>query len=198
MPIKELLIASNNPGKIAEIQAILAPIPCLSQESLGLASVEETGLSFVENALIKARFLANVSSKPVLADDSGLIVEALNGEPGLHSARFAGSSATEKDNIKKLLDELKDIEDSKRQAYFYSVIVLLRHAKDPAPLIAWGRWDGFITQAPRGVQGFGYDPVFYLPTEGCTAAELAPELKNRLSHRAQALKALKKQLEECL
>lgn len=191
MSLKEIILASNNPHKIEELQAILAPVHCISQSCFGICEVEETGLSFVENALIKARFASRICNKPTLADDSGLVVRALHGEPGIYSARFSGKHATDKDNRDYLLKKLEHVPEDQSQAYFYCVIVLMQHAFDPTPIIVCGRWDGFITKQAAGDNGFGYDPIFYLPSYGCTSAELPAKIKNRISHRAQALEQLR-------
>ncbi|MGQ3892802.1 RdgB/HAM1 family non-canonical purine NTP pyrophosphatase [Legionella sp. CNM-4043-24] len=189
--MNEIILATGNAGKIAELEAILAPAHCISQSSLGIDSVEETGLSFVENALLKARHASRISNRPALADDSGLAVLALQGEPGIYSARYAGPDASDEDNITRLLDRLSQTADDQRQAYFYCAIALVQHANDPTPLIACGKVHGSITRKPSGSHGFGYDPVFYLPELGCTMAELATDVKNTLSHRARALQQLK-------
>ena len=194
--MKTLVLASHNAGKLVEMQEILADLPLqiTSAAELGLGDVEETGLTFVENALIKARHASRVTGLPALADDSGLIVDALGGAPGLYSARYAGSPTDDGANNAKLLQALDGLPESQRAARFYAVIVLLRHADDPQPLIAEGSWEGRILDAPRGHYGFGYNPVFLDPTQGLTAAELPPEQKNRISHRALALQALRERL----
>lgn len=192
--MNDVILATSNAGKIAELQAILTPIRGIGQNRLGIDSADETGLSFVENALIKARHASRLANKPALADDSGLVVAALNGQPGIYSARFAGEKASDQDNIHKLLDALLDTPDERRLAYFYCAIVLVQHANDPMPRIACGQVAGLIAREPSGTQGFGYDPVFYLPTHGCTMAELSSDIKNRISHRAQALQGLRQQL----
>lgn len=191
--MKELILATHNPGKIAELSAILAPIHCISQQDLGIESVEETGLSFIENAIIKARHASNISNKPALADDSGLVVKALHGQPGIYSARFAGVGATDKENVQKLLEQLAGIEDENRQAYFYCAIALVQFAKDPTPVLAIGQLNGYISRVPQGNSGFGYDPIFYLADHRCTLAQLPVETKNFISHRALALKQLRQQ-----
>jgi XTP/dITP diphosphohydrolase len=192
--MKKLVIASGNTGKLREIQAILAPLGCevLNQAALGIADAEEPHLTFIENALAKARHAAERASLPALADDSGVCVVALRGEPGVHSARYAGNSAgcEERDarNNDKLVAALAACTD--RRAYYYCAMVLVRHAADPQPLIGEGYWWGEISAHARGRNGFGYDPHFFLPELGKTAAELDPEHKNRLSHRGQALRQL--------
>ena len=194
--MKQLVLASHNAGKLVEMRQILAELPLqiTSAAELGLGDVEETGLTFVENALLKARAACLATGLPALADDSGLIVDALGGAPGLYSARYAGEPSNAQANNAKLLEVMRDVPDGQRSARFYAVIVLLRHAADPQPLICEGRWEGEITHAPRGHHGFGYNPVFLDPVYGLTAAEMEPALKNELSHRAQALQQLKQQL----
>ena len=157
---------------------------------------EETGLTFVENALIKARHAALITGLPAIADDSGLAVAALCGAPGIYSARYAGTKAKAHDNIKKILMELKDIPDENRHASFHCLLVFLSHAKDPTPLVCDGKWSGIILHSPKGENGFGYDPIFYVPEQKQTAAELSPSLKNQISHRGMALQSLLKLLPE--
>jgi len=187
----KLVLASNNPGKRREIEALLAPaIELVAQSALGIAEAEEPHASFVENALAKARHASRAAALPALADDSGLCVDALRGAPGVHSAYYAGreGSREERDarNNRRLLAELKD----DRRGYYCCLMVMVRHAEDPRPLIAEGIWRGEIARAPRGANGFGYDPLFLLPALGKTAAELSPAEKNRISHRALALRKL--------
>lgn len=198
--MKKLVLASGNAGKLEELRAMLAALPLqiVAQGELGVEDVPETGLTFVENALIKARHASAVTGLPALADDSGLIVDALGGAPGLYSARYAGSPTDAAANNAKLLQAMRDIPADRRQARFYAVIVLLRHPEDPQPLIAEGSWEGEITFAPRGNGGFGYNPVFLDPAHGLTAAEMSAELKNELSHRGKALAVLEKRLEPFL
>lgn len=192
----EFVLASNNRGKVRELNQLLAPsgLRLIAQGELGVGEVAETGLTFVENAIIKARHAATETGLPALADDSGLEVDALRGEPGIHSARFAGPGATDADNNAKLLELLREVPEAERSARFQCVLVWLRHAKDPTPLICQGTWEGRILDAPRGDRGFGYDPLFFVPGCGCTSAELDPETKNRLSHRGQALAQLLQRL----
>ena len=191
-----IVLASGNAGKLAELRELFAGsgIELVAQSALGVSEAEETGLSFVENAILKARHAARVTGLPALADDSGLCVDALDGAPGLTSARYAGRHGDSAANIARLLAALRDIADGHRGAHFIGMLALLHHAGDPAPLLAEGRWHGSILRAPRGERGFGYDPVFFDPQRGCSAAELDPALKNRISHRGQALAALRKQL----
>lgn len=195
--MKKFIVATGNAGKLSEIQQSFAAEhwQIQSQGELGIASVAETGLTFVENALIKARHVCQQTQLPAMADDSGLVVPVLNGAPGLYSARYAGESATDADNIRRLLTELHTFPNpEQREACFVSVMVYLRHAFDPNPIISYGQWAGRILSEPKGEAGFGYDPVFYVPETNCTAAELSVEVKNQLSHRGQALRHLKKRL----
>lgn len=194
--MQKLVLASGNAGKLREFREILAPqgFELIAQGELGIPDPDETGLSFVENALLKARHASERSGLPALADDSGLCVDALGGAPGLYSARYAGAHGDHPANIAKLLAELADRDDSERSAFFISVIALIRHPIDPAPLIAEGRWPGHILHAPRGSGGFGYDPVFLDPNSGLSAAELEPAHKHRISHRGRAVAQLLKAL----
>ncbi|MBQ4855403.1 RdgB/HAM1 family non-canonical purine NTP pyrophosphatase [Rhodanobacter sp. B2A1Ga4] len=195
---QRLVLASSNPGKLKEFNALLADsgFEVVTQASLGIADAEETGLSFVENALLKARHAARASGLPALADDSGLCVDHLHGAPGLYSARYAGRHGDNAANNTKLLRELDGLPTEQRGAFFICVLALLQHADDPAPLIAEGRWHGRVLDAPRGAQGFGYDPLFLPHGQTLGAAELEPTLKNRLSHRGQALVKLHDRLRE--
>lgn len=192
----KLVLASGNAGKLRELRALLegGGVTVHPQADFGVADVEESGLTFVENALLKARHAARATGLPALADDSGLCVDALGGAPGLYSARYAGAHGDAAANIAKLLDALRDVPDAQRGAHFHAVIVLLRHAEDPQPVIAEGSWHGRILRAPRGADGFGYDPVFLDPGHDRSAAELDPALKNRISHRGRAMAALKQRL----
>nr|WP_221301322.1 RdgB/HAM1 family non-canonical purine NTP pyrophosphatase [Pseudoxanthomonas broegbernensis] len=191
-----MVLASGNAGKLAELRALLEGTGAVlvPQGELGVEDIEETGLTFVENALLKARHAARLTGLPALADDSGLCVDALDGAPGLYSARYAGGHGDSAANIARLLDELAGLPPARRTARFHAVIVLLRHADDPQPLIAEGAWAGTILDAPRGAGGFGYDPVFLDPEHGLSAAELEPALKNRISHRGKALAVLQSRL----
>ncbi len=188
----KLVLASGNAGKLKELQAMLADLPLqiVPQRELGVGDVPETGLTFVENALIKARHACEATGLPALADDSGLIVDALDGAPGLYSARYAGSPTDDAANNAKLLEALRDVPAERRGARFYAVIVLLRHATDPQPLICEGSWEGRIIDEPRGTHGFGYNPVFLDEELGLTAAQMTPQQKNGRSHRARALQQL--------
>jgi XTP/dITP diphosphohydrolase len=183
----KLVLASGNPGKLREIRAVLASTELVAQSELGIAEAEEPHATFLENALAKARHASRAARLPALADDSGLCVEALGGEPGVHSAYYAGRDGTREErdarNNEKLLRSLA----AERKAYYCCVMVLVRHADDPRPLVAEGLWHGEIARAPRGANGFGYDPLFWLPELGRTAAELEPAHKNRISHRGLAL-----------
>ena len=191
-----LVLASSNRGKLDELSELLAPagFELIVQSELGVDDADETGSTFVENALIKARHAARISGLPALADDSGLLVDALAGAPGIHSARFAGEHGNATANNALLLEKLGDMPSNRRGAHFYCVLVLLRHADDPQPLIAEGNWHGRILDTPRGAQGFGYDPLFLPDGQTCSAAELEPGMKNRISHRGQALAALRGKL----
>ncbi|WP_371184790.1 RdgB/HAM1 family non-canonical purine NTP pyrophosphatase [Xanthomonas sacchari] len=192
----KLVLASSNAGKLEELHALLddVGVELIAQSTLGVSDADETGLTFVENALLKARHAARVTGLPALADDSGICVDALHGAPGLYSARYAGEHGNAQANIDKLLDALRDVPDAQRGAHFYCVLVLLRHAEDPQPLLVEGRWRGRIAQARAGTGGHGYDPVFLDPDHGQTAAEMPLALKNRISHRALALQQLKQRL----
>ena len=188
---EKIVLATGNTGKLREIREILADldIEIVSQSDLGIFGAEETGSTFVENALIKARHVASTSGLPAIADDSGLVVEALGGRPGVHSARYAGPDASDDDNIDRLLEELSGVDGDKRRAAFHCCACYVT-PDDTSSLIAEGRWEGLITRERRGSDGFGYDPVFYDPECGRTAAELGPELKNARSHRGMALTSL--------
>lgn len=190
--MQRVVLATNNPGKAREFNVLLADCgyEVVPQSVFNVESVEETGLSFVENAILKARHAARCTGLPAIADDSGIEVDALHGAPGIYSARYAGLAASDADNVVKLLAALDGVADAARTARFQCLLVYMRHADDPTPLICQGTWEGRITHAPRGEHGFGYDPVFYVPQQRCTAAELPPGEKNRLSHRAQALAQL--------
>jgi XTP/dITP diphosphohydrolase len=194
--VKRLVLASSNPGKIREFRELLAPLEfeVVPQGELGVAEAEEPHATFVENALAKARHASSHARLPALADDSGICVAALDGAPGVHSARFAGEPRSETRNNEKLVALLAD--ESDRRAHYYCVIVLVRHADDPEPLIAEGRWHGEVVATPRGAGGFGYDPHFLLPDLGRTAAELAPDEKHAVSHRGKALRRLLALLQE--
>jgi XTP/dITP diphosphohydrolase len=189
---KTIVLASSNAGKVREFNQLLGGlhIEVVPQSHFNVADAEETGLTFVENAILKARNAAQHTRLPAFADDSGLEVDALHGAPGIYSARYAGPKASDAENLEKLLALLKDMPEEKRGARFQCVLVYLRHALDPTPLICQGTWEGRILTTPRGANGFGYDPVFFVPTHACSAAELPAETKNALSHRGQALRQL--------
>jgi len=189
--MKDIILATSNKGKIKELADLLAPIHCIAQTDLGISSADETGLSFIENAIIKARHASLCAGKPALADDSGLVVPALNGKPGIYSARYAGINATDEDNIHLLLEKMSPLESKARAAYFYCAIALVQHEKDPTPMIATGLINGLITTSASGNKGFGYDPVFYIAEYECTAAQLPTAIKNTISHRAKALNQLR-------
>lgn len=190
--MRKIVLATGNPGKVREFNAVLTEleVEIVPQSAFAVPEVEETGLSFVENALLKARNAARHTGLPALADDSGLVVDALEGAPGIYSARYAGPEADDRANIAKLLAELGETPAEWRGARFHCALALLRHAADPMPLICQASWEGLITFEPYGDGGFGYDPVFLVPSEAQTAAELDPAVKNRLSHRGQALAQL--------
>lgn len=194
--MNRIVLATNNQGKVKELHDLLsnAGLEIISQKEFNVPDIDETGLSFIENAIIKARHTAQLTGLPAIADDSGLVVNALNGAPGIYSARYAGEHGNDKKNIQKLLHDLQNIADEQRTAYFYCALVLIRYATDPTPIICLGKWHGTLLHYEQGCGGFGYDPIFYLPELNCTAAELTREQKNQLSHRGQALKQLLAQL----
>lgn len=191
-----IVFASNNQGKIKEINLLLQNerLTVLPQAEFGVEEVAETGLTFIENALIKARHASAVTNLPAIADDSGLVVPALDGAPGIYSARYANTHGDHQLNINKLLAELNEKSDEQRAAYFYCVLVFLQHEKDPCPIVCEGIWHGEILRQPIGDKGFGYDPIFFDPTQQSTAAQLLPEIKNKISHRGQAMKKLLERL----
>lgn len=188
----QLVLASGNRGKLDELKALLGDlnIEVVSQSAFDVPKADETAATFVENALIKARNAAVHAGLPTIADDSGLCVDALGGEPGVRSARYAGADGGDEANNRKLLSELGGVPEQQRSAHFHSTVVYVRHAADPAPLIAQGDWFGRILSAPRGEAGFGYDPLFWVDTEAATSAELEPKRKNAISHRGQAMQQL--------
>lgn len=189
---EQIVLASNNTGKVREINQLLTSeqITVVPQKDFNIPDAIEDGLSFVENAIKKARHASSLSGLPAIADDSGIEVDALNGAPGIYSARFAGSGASDEENLNKLLEHLKEIPEAKRTARFQCLMVFMRHSEDPTPIICQGTWEGRILFEPQGENGFGYDPVFYVPSHDCSSAQLDPETKNSLSHRGQALKLL--------
>jgi XTP/dITP diphosphohydrolase len=194
---ERIVLASNNAGKVREFNQLLAQhrIRVLPQADFGIPEAEEVGLSFVENAILKARNAARHSGLPAIADDSGIEVDALNGAPGIYSARYAGPGSGDTANLRKLLEVLREVPEAERTARFQCLMVYMRHGEDPTPLICQGTWEGRILYEPRGDNGFGYDPVFYVPTHNCSAAQLDAATKNALSHRGQALKRLLVSLE---
>lgn len=196
MSSKTIVLASGNQGKIKELDALLAPMgwQVRAQSEWQVEDADETGLSFVENAIIKARHACEKTGLPSLADDSGIAVDALGGAPGIYSARYAGPNASDSDNIAKLLHDLQDVPQAQRSARFICALVFMQHAQDPTPIICQGEWEGSILEAPRGQGGFGYDPVFYVPERNCSAAQLSAEDKYMLSHRGKALAQLRRLL----
>lgn len=190
--MQKVVLATGNAGKVRELASLLNDfgLDVVAQTELNVESVEETGLTFIENAILKARHAAKVTGLPAIADDSGLAVDALGGAPGIYSARYSGENASDQQNLEKLLDALQDVPDEQRQAQFHCVLVYLRHAEDPTPLVCHGSWPGEIAREAAGCGGFGYDPIFFVPSEGKTAAELSREEKIAISHRGRALKLL--------
>ena len=191
-PDMDIVLASSNQGKLAELRALLEPagLRVVPQDALGVEPPEETGLTFVENALIKARAACAATGLSAIADDSGIVVDALKGAPGVRSARYAGEGASDADNLARLLEALAGVATPRRGAAFVCCVVYLRHARDPCPMVCEGVWKGRILDAPRGAGGFGYDPVFFVESLGRTAAELSRAEKNAISHRGQALAQL--------
>ena len=190
--MQKIVLATGNRGKVKEFKQMLEgeSFEVLPQSEFDVSDVEETGLTFVENAILKARHAAEISGLPAIADDSGIEVDALDGAPGIYSARFAGLGASDTDNLNKLLSDIENIDDEFRTARFQCVLVMMRHAADPTPIICQGTWEGKLLRAPIGVNGFGYDPIFWLDDLQCTSAELDPAKKDKLSHRGQALRQL--------
>ncbi|MDB3869293.1 XTP/dITP diphosphatase [Candidatus Thioglobus sp.] len=195
--MKKIILASNNTGKIREFNAMLAGFyEVVSMADMNVKEVPETGLTFVENALIKARNASIQSGLPALADDSGIVVDALEGAPGIYSARYAGNHGDDEANIQKLLDDMKQVSDAQRSARFWCAIVFVEHANDPTPIIIQRGWEGEIMREKSGENGFGYDPIFYVPTYKKSSAELSSEQKNNISHRGKALQALLSELKK--
>ena len=190
--MQKVVLATGNAGKVREMADLLADfgLDVVAQSDLNVISAEETGLTFIENAILKARHAAQITGLPAIADDSGLAVDALGGAPGIYSARYAGEDASDEQNLQKLLMALENVPDDRRQAQFHCVLVYVRHATDPVPLVFHGNWAGEIARAPAGAGGFGYDPIFTVPELGKTAAELSKEQKRAISHRGKALKLL--------
>lgn len=195
---QRVVLASGNASKAREINQMLAglDLEVVAQTEYGVPDIEETGLTFVENAILKARNAARHTGLPTIADDSGIEIDALNGAPGIYSARYAGVGAGDRANNDKLLAALAAVPDAQRTARFQCLMVYMAHAADATPIICQGTWEGRILRAPRGANGFGYDPLFYVPTHDCSSAELPPETKNQLSHRGQALRQLVKMLHD--
>ena len=196
--MKKIILASNNSGKIRELQNAFSQFQIIPQSELNVSEIPETGFTFVENALLKARHACEITGLPAISDDSGLEVAALHGKPGIYSARFAGTDANAQKNIQKLLADLEGVPDEKRKARFYCVLVFLAHADDSTPLICEGTWNGTILTHPIGKNGFGYDPVFFDANENCSAAQLSLQKKRILSHRGKALELLIEKLPEKL
>lgn len=194
--MKKIVLASGNKGKLREFQELLSGcgFDVVPQSDFFSENAEETGLTFVENAIIKARYACAKTGLPALADDSGIEVDALNGKPGIYSARFAGPDANDEKNNQKLLQELKDVSSSQRSARYHAVLAFMRHAEDPTPILCHGVWEGMILPASQGEGGFGYDPLFFVPTHNCASAQLAKEEKNRISHRGKAMQELLQKL----
>ena len=190
--MQKVVLATGNPGKVRELADLLSAfgLDIVAQTELGVESAEETGLTFIENAILKARHAAQITGLPAIADDSGLAVDALGGAPGIYSARYAGEEASDQQNLEKLLAAMENVPDDQRQAQFHCVLVYLRHAEDPTPLVFHGSWEGEITRASAGVGGFGYDPIFAVPALDKTAAELSKAEKGAVSHRGKALTLL--------
>lgn len=193
---EQVVLASNNPGKLEEMAHLLEglQVHVSPQSEFTVPEVEETGFSFVENAILKARHAAGYAQLPALADDSGIEVEFLQGAPGIYSARYAGAGASDEDNLKLLIEEVKKSGLDRPAARYQCVIVFMQHGADATPVIAHGTWHGYLVTEPRGRYGFGYDPIFFVPTHGCTSAELEPAEKNRISHRGQAMQDLLQKL----
>ncbi|MGR2766321.1 XTP/dITP diphosphatase [Photobacterium ganghwense] len=190
--MSKLVLATGNQGKVREMASLLADFgfDVVAQSDYNVSSVAETGTTFIENAIIKARHAAKETGLPAIADDSGLEVDFLQGAPGIYSARFAGEEASDEDNLQKLLATMDGVPEEQRTARFHCVLVMMRHADDPTPLVCHGTWEGSILTETRGENGFGYDPIFWVPEDQCSSAELAPARKKQLSHRGQALSKL--------
>lgn len=196
--MSKIVLATGNQGKVREMADILSEFgfDVVAQSEFNVSEVAETGTTFIENAIIKARHAAKETGLPAIADDSGLEVDYLNGAPGIYSARYSGEGATDKQNIEKLLDAMQGVETEKRTARFHCVLVLMRHENDPTPLVCHGKWEGQLLTEEHGENGFGYDPVFFVPEDNCASAELDPSRKKQLSHRGKALASLFKALKE--
>ncbi|MDC0611112.1 XTP/dITP diphosphatase [Vibrio sp.] len=198
MKTKQLVLATGNQGKVKEMADLLSDFgfDVKAQSEFNVSEVAETGTTFIENAIIKARHAARETGLPAIADDSGLEVDAIDGQPGVYSARYAGLEASDQDNIDKLLSSMKDVPEKDRTARFHCVLVLMKHADDPTPIVCHGKWEGQILTTQIGENGFGYDPVFWVPEEKCASAQLEPARKKQLSHRGKALQTLFNQLKE--
>ncbi|MDA9557475.1 XTP/dITP diphosphatase [Vibrio sp.] len=196
--MKKLVLATGNQGKVREMATLLSDFGfnVIAQTDLDVSSVAETGTTFIENAIIKARHAAQETGYPAIADDSGLEVDYLQGAPGIYSARYAGEEATDQHNLEKLLKDMEGVSEKLRSARFHCVLVYMRHADDPTPIICHGQWEGQILLSPQGENGFGYDPIFYVPEDKCASAELPPQRKKELSHRGKALSQLFTQLSQ--
>lgn len=194
--MQKIVLASGNTGKLREFQQLLSNcgFDVLPQSDFFSENAEETGLTFVENAILKARYACEKTGLPALADDSGIEVDALNGRPGIYSARYAGEGSNDANNNAKLLDELQGVPSEKRTARYHAVLAFMRHAQDPTPILCHGIWEGIILTEPRGEGGFGYDPLFFVPTHNCASAELSKDEKNRISHRGKAMQELLQKL----
>ncbi len=197
---QKLVLATGNQGKVREMASLLSDFgfDVRAQSEFNVSEVAETGTTFIENAIIKARHAAKETGLPAIADDSGLEVDFLQGAPGIYSARFAGEGASDQQNLDKLLEEMQDVATEERSARFHCVLVYMRHAEDPTPIVCHGKWEGRILEEAHGENGFGYDPVFFVPEDGCASAELAPERKKELSHRGKALTQLFQELKKVL
>lgn len=197
---QKLVLATGNQGKVREMASLLSDFgfDVRAQNEFNVSDVAETGTTFIENAIIKARHAAKETGLPAIADDSGLEVDFLKGAPGIYSARFAGSDASDQQNLEKLLQEMRGVATEERSARFHCVLVYMRHADDPTPIVCHGKWEGRILDEAHGENGFGYDPVFYVPEDDCASAELPPERKKQLSHRGKALTQLFQELKKVL
>jgi len=196
MSTQRIVLATGNPGKVRELQQLLADmdLEIVPQSEFNTPEAVEDGLGFIENALIKARSAARHTGLPAIADDSGIAVDALNGAPGIYSARYAGAGASDEQNLNHLLENMRDVDETDRTARFICLMVYVRHADDPTPIICQGSWEGRLLTSPQGENGFGYDPIFYVPEKGCTSAQLSSDEKNAMSHRGKALRCLVDQL----
>ncbi|OLQ86940.1 non-canonical purine NTP pyrophosphatase, RdgB/HAM1 family [Vibrio panuliri] len=190
--MSKIVLATGNQGKVREMADLLSDFgfEVLAQSEFNVSDADETGTTFIENAIIKARHAAQETGLPAIADDSGLEVDYLKGAPGIYSARYAGQGASDEDNLNKLLNAMQGVPEEQRSARFHCVLVLMRHADDPTPIVCHGKWEGRILTEAQGENGFGYDPIFYVPEDNCSSAQLEPARKKQLSHRGKALKAL--------